>query len=237
VTANRRMSSSIAGGLAYTLGKTKGMTGTLTSVLDPRTRNYGYITGNSGDRRHILSFNWSWNLPKGSRVLDTAVMRGALDGWQLAGVGFVRSGLPSLVTYTTTDAGGTDTMGGGDAVRVTMLSGCNPFLSGSERTETRYFNTSCFVRTPRGEWGTNQPVVRQPGNKNLDLSLSKSFHMGTKTLQVRADAYNALSVTTRTVTTAAQFDATGNQVNSDFGRLALPTDEARQVELSLKWIF
>ena len=128
-------------------------------------------------------------------------------------------------------------MGGGDPVRVTLVDGCNPFLSSNDRTENRYFNTSCFVRTPRGSWGSNQPVIRQPGNKNLDLSLSKTFRAGQRRFQVRADAYNALSVSTRSVTTGAQFDAAGNQVNSDFGKLALPTDEARQVELSVKFIW
>jgi hypothetical protein len=242
VTANRRLAHGIAFGTAYTLGKTRGMTGLLPTFLDPRTRNYGYVptgaTGASGtDRRHILSFNWSWFLPKGSTVWNNAVTRGALDGWQFAGVGFVRSGTPTLVSWTTTDAGGTDTMGGGDPVRITVTSGCNPILPRGERTENRYFDTSCFVRTPKGQWGTDQPVIRQPGNGNLDLSLSKEFHTGKSSLLVRADAYNALSVSTRTVTTAAQFDAAGNQVNSDFGRLALPTDEARQIELSLKWRF
>ena len=53
----------------------------------------------------------------------------------------------------------------------------------------------------------------------------------------RPDAYNALKVNTRTVNVAATFDPQGRQTNSDFGRLALPTDEARQIELSLKYSF
>jgi hypothetical protein len=73
---------------------------------------------------------------------------------------------------------------------------------------------------------------------NLDLSISKTFVLRRNhRLQFRADAYNALGISTRTVNTAAQFDPQGNQVNSDFGRLALPTDEARQIELSLKYTF
>jgi hypothetical protein len=79
--------------------------------------------------------------------------------------------------------------------------------------------------------------VRQPGNMNLDLSLSKSFGLKRGRLQFRADAYNALGVSTRTVNIAAQFDPQGRQVNAEFGRLALPTDEARQIELSLKYSF
>ena len=77
--------------------------------------------------------------------------------------------------------------------------------------------------------------VRQPGNRNLDLSISKSFVLKPgHRLQFRADAYNAFGISTRTVTTTARVDPQGRQVNSDFGRLALPTDEARQIELSLK---
>ncbi len=137
-------------------------------------------------------------------------------------------------------------MGGGDPVRVSMVAGCDPILSRGERSEDRWFDTSCFIRTPVGSYG-DSPVnnIRQPGNYNLDLSMSKSFvlHHGHR-LQFRADAYNALGVSMRTLNTAttttnttAQFDPQGRQINSDFGRLALPTDEARQIELSLKYSF
>ena len=89
VTANRRLTRGLAFGTAYTLAKTNAMTGALTMFLDPRERLYGY-TGT--DRRHILSFNATWNLP--NTGLSNAILRGILDGWQLAGVGFVRSGTP-----------------------------------------------------------------------------------------------------------------------------------------------
>jgi hypothetical protein len=71
---------------------------------------------------------------------------------------------------------------------------------------------------------------------SADRSKSSVLRRGHR-LQFRADAYNTLGISTRTVTTAAQFDPQGRQVNSDFGRLALPTAEARQIELSLKYSF
>jgi hypothetical protein len=235
VTANRRLTGGLAFGTAYTLAKTKTMTGALTMFLDPRERLYGYA---GTDRRHILSFNATWNLPKTG--LSNAVLQGILDGWQLAGVGFVRSGTPDSVGFQTTDAGGTDTMGGGDPVRVTMVPGCNPILPRSERTEERYFDTSCFARTPRGSYG-DAPVngLRNPGSKNLDLSLTKDFKLGSRQqIQFQMQVYNALSVANRSLaSTNAQFDPAGNQVNSDFGRLGLPTDEARQIELKLRYRF
>ena len=130
-------------------------------------------------------------------------------------------------------------MGGGDPVRVSMVAGCDPTLSRGDRSEARWFDTGCFVRTPVGSYG-DSPVnnIRQPGNYNLDLSMSKTFALGRgQRIQFRADAYNALKVSTRTMNIAVTFDPQGRQVNSDFGRLALPTDEARQIELSLKYSF
>jgi len=237
VTANHRLSGGLAFGTAYTLAKTMSMINALTVYLDPRDRLYSY---DASDRRHILSFQGSWNVPKGSQLVDNGVGRAVLDGWQLAGVGFWRSGIPATVTYTTTDANGTDTIGGGDPVRISMVAGCNPLLSRGERSEERWFDTGCFFRTPIGSYG-DAPLnnVRQPGNMNVDLSMSKTFPLGARghRLQIRADAYNAFRVTTRTVNVAAQYDPLGNQVNSDFGRLALPTDEARQIELSLRFSF
>ena len=236
VTANHRLSGGLAFGTAYTLSKTNSMINALTVYLDPRERLYAY---DANDRRHILSYQGSWNVPNGSKLWNNAVGRGLLDGWQLAGIGFWRSGTPSTVTYTTTDNGGTDTMGGGDPVRVSMVAGCDPSLPGGQRTDDRWFDTGCFIRTPVGSYG-DSPLnnVRQPGNMNLDLSISKTFVLRRNhRLQFRADAYNALGISTQTVNTAAQFDPQGRQVNSDFGRLALPTDEARQIELSLKYSF
>ncbi len=43
--------------------------------------------------------------------------------------------------------------------------------------------------------------------------------------------------TVRVSLTGFRYDPPGSQVNSDFGGLALPTDEARQIELSLKFMF
>jgi hypothetical protein len=235
VTANRRFTRRLGFGVAYTLSKTKDMEGNLPVYLDPRARQYDYA---NNDRRHLLSMNATWDLPDGSALWNSTVTRAVLDGWQLAGVGFLQSGTPSAVGFSTTDAGGTDTMGGGDPVRVTMT--CDPILSRGERTDERWFNTSCFARTARGDIG-NAPrqMIRQPGTKNLDLTLSKTFPIGSggRELQLRVEAYNAFNVANRTVDTDAEFDPAGNQVNPTFGQLELPTGEARVIQLSLRFQF
>jgi hypothetical protein len=233
LSANRRFNHAFAFGSAYTLSRAKDMQGNLTSYLDPRERLYDYA---DTDRRHILSFHGSWDVPGASG--GNGLTRALLNGWQLAGVGFAVSGAPAAVTFTTTDAGGTDTIGGGDPVRVNLT--CDPNLSRGERSESRWFDTSCFARPGRGEVG-NAPrqMIRNPGIANLDLSLSKSFPAGGsgKVLLFRLEAYNALGLTTRTAITTAQFDPQGRQVNAAFGTLNLPTGEARVIQLSLRYRF
>ena len=235
LSANRRFNRAFAFGTAYTLSKAKDMQGTLTSFLDPRERLYDYA---DTDRRHILSFHGSWDLPRLTAAWSNGLTKAVLDGWQIAGVGFAVSGAPAAVTFTTTDAGGTDTIGGGDPVRVNMT--CDPKLSRGDRDENRWFDTSCFARPARGEIG-NAPrqMIRHPGIANLDLSLSKSFSAGGngKVLLFRVEAYNALGLTTRLAITTAQFDPQGRQVNAAFGTLDLPIGEARVIQLSLRYRF
>jgi hypothetical protein len=82
-------------------------------------------------------------------------------------------------------------------------------------------------------------VLRQPGDKNLDLSLTKSFQVhGGQRLQLQIQAYNVLSVANRTLaSTTPLFDPAGNQTSTTFGTLGLPADEARQIEIQLKFKF
>ena len=237
VTANHRLTGGLAFGTAYTLSKTMSMINALTVYLDPRERLYSY---DASDRRHILSFQGSWNLPKGSHLVNNRVGRAVLDGWQLAGVGFWRS----------------RHAGDGDLHddrrhrrRHDRRRRSGPGLDGlgmrsapaARRTQRGTLVRHRLLHPDAGRQ-LRQLAAEQPppaGNKNLDLSMSKTFPIGSHghRLQFRADAYNAFSVTTRAVNVAAQYDPLGNQVNSDFGRLALPTDEARQIEVSLKFSF
>jgi hypothetical protein len=238
-TANRRFSDGFSFGFNYVLSVNKDLGGVVIypEVFgDSRTRNYDYA---GADRRHIGSLNFTVDVPDASRLWDNAVIRAAFDDWQFAAIWLFQSGAPSGVTYATTDANGTDTMGGGDPVRITVIPGCNPQLPSDARTEERWFDTSCFARTPRGDIGNSpRQVIRQPSRQNVDFTLSKSFEIdGRRRIQIRAEAYNVFKLTTRDADTTAQFDAAGNQLDPNFGRLNLPESEARVVQLSLRFQF
>ena len=132
------------------------MEGTVPLYHDARAYLYDYA---SFDQRHALSLNYIWQLP-GSRW-SHPVVRALISGWLIAGTTSFGTGRPAGVTFSTSDSA--DILGGGDpgTVRVT----CDPNLSRGQRTEERWFDTSCFARPARGDEGnaSRRAQIRLPG--------------------------------------------------------------------------
>jgi hypothetical protein len=94
-----------------------------------------------------------------------------------------------------------------------------------------------------GDYG-NAPrnSVRRPGLKNWNLALFKNFQIsGRRSFQYRLEAYNVLnSVQFQDVDRTARFDATGAQINANFGTaigIANPTRPPRVLQMSLRFNF
>ncbi len=144
----------------------------------------------STDVRHTLAASYEWKLPfgRGQRWLAgcRGVCQAALAGWQLNGIVNMRSGLPVNVIRN----GG---VVGYEGLRPNVSG--DPNLDGSQRTLTRYFDTSAFSTaglgaTQPGTAGRN--ILRGPGFINADLSLFKEFPLREQTrLQLRLEAFNA----------------------------------------------
>lgn len=217
VQLNRRFTKGLQFGFAYTLSRVKDQTdtdgGTVSTYLD---RDYD-VAG--FDQTHVFVFNYTWDLPKGSRLLGGGwLARGLLDGWQFSGITAIASGAPLSITYTTAD--GADTTGGGDSIRPNING--SPNLSSGDRSFTHWFDTSVFSRPAKGEFG-NAPrnPVRGPGTHNWDMSFFKNFRMGGRAaLQFRWEMYNVFNHPQGlAVDTTARFDAAGNQTNARFGQV------------------
>jgi hypothetical protein len=233
VTANRRFSRGLSYGGAYTYSRTLDVGTTLPLYRDTREFLYDY---SNNDRRHLLSVNFTWNLPAGSRAWNNVVTRALLDNWQFAGVGLYASGAPTGVGFTTTD--NADILGGGDGNRINVT--CDPNLSSGDRTFNRWFDTSCFARPPKGDAGNaKRQVVWLPGSRNWDLTMSKNIPLGhaDRRLQFRAELYNAFNLTNwTTVDTTARFDTAGAQISPTFGQVT-GAGEPRVIQLSLRFQF
>ena len=237
VTANRRFARGFQFGLAYTWSKAMDYTDTDgggVAVYRPlRVWNYGKA---GFDQTHIFVLNYTWDLPKVSRVWNHAVARHLLDNWQLSGITSFVSGQPSGVGFSTTD--GADITGGGDGARI-IVTGKAPLPHGQRKFE-KWFETSVFRRPPRGDYG-NAPkdVFRLPGVNNWDLSLFKKFPVKgeERYFQFRWEMYNAFNHTQYSdVDATARFDPQGNQVNARFGQVT-SARSPRVMQGSLRFTF
>ena len=237
VSANRRYSRGLQFGLAYTWSKAMSETdddrGGTPNYRSRRVWSYGKA---GFDQTHILVLNYTWDLPKASRIWNRSLVRGVFDGWQVSGVTAFTSGTPRGISFSVD--GNPDLTGGGDGARVWVTG--NPILPRGERSAARWFDTSVFAVPRRGEVG-NAPkdVIRLPGTANLDLSIFKNFKLRSESryLQFRWEIYNVLNHTQFSdVNTNAIFNAAGAQSNREFGRVTSARDP-RTMQLSLRVTF
>jgi len=236
VGVNRRYTSRLQYGIAYTWSKAMGISDQDGGGL-PMFLNYrDYLYGKLGfDQTHVFVFNYLWSLPNAEMFRGNKVSRGVFHNWELAGITTFSSGTPLGINFSRTD--GIDRTGGGDNPRVYMTQ--NPILGSSERSFSKWFNTSAFAPPGVGQFG-NAPrdVFRGPGINNWDFTVYKNFPMGEKArFQFRWEFYNMFNHTQWAgVDNNARFDPQGNQVNGQFGQVISARQE-RQMQLSLKFEF
>ncbi|MCC6856969.1 MAG: TonB-dependent receptor [Bryobacterales bacterium] len=237
VAVNRRFTTALQFGLAYTWSKAMDFSSTDQSVVATYAPIRVWNYGKSGfDQTHNLTINYMWDVPRLGRYWNHPAVRAIFDNWQVAGFTAFVSGLPGGVGFTTVD--GADITGGGDGARI-VVTGKAPLPHG-DRTFTRWFDTGVFARPPKGSWG-NAPkdVIRLPGVNNWDISLFKNFPIRSESryLQFRWEMYNAFNHTQfQSVDTTARFDPQGNQVNTRFGQV-IAARAARVIQASLRLAF
>ena len=172
-------------------------------------------------QRFVASINYALPFAKHAK----GFVKYVLGGWELNSITALQTGLPFYVTST--DFSNTATTFGGRPNRI-----CNGNLPASQRTVTKWFDTSCFAQAPLNTYGNGGVFyLDTDGNKNEDLGLFKDFNFTEhKRLQFRYEAFNLFNNTNYTLPR--------NNVStpSTFGKIAgaLP---ARVMQLSLKLYF
>jgi hypothetical protein len=183
-----------------------------------------YGTGHNNSQLHNLVVSYTWDVPNGSRLWNSWLTRGLLDGWQFSGDTAVVtgdwSGVSNVSTTDNFDFTGGDVAArpnvSGDVVCSTGNCDPTPGAGGS------YFNIDAFSRPAgRGDIG-NAPVTffRLPKIVISNMSIFKNFRIGqNKRIQFRWEAYNVFNqVNWSSINTTAQFNAAGQQVNANFGQ-------------------
>jgi hypothetical protein len=225
VQVNRRYIKGLQFSVAYTFSKALGISDEDGQISFPgRDVKKFLYAPNSYSQTHNLVVNYTWDLPKASRLWNNGLVRAVFDGWQLSGENAFVSGDWDEVVLRRLDGADAEqffgsTAEGGRERRFRPLLVGDP--QAGPHTFEQWFNTSAFARpTDRFDYG-NSPrnVFQLPGINNWNLSFFKNFSMGSRRkLQLRWEMYNVLNHTQfREVNHDAEFDASGNQVNANFG--------------------
>jgi hypothetical protein len=244
VQLNRRYIRGLQFAVAYTLGKTitDGTSGNppgQNSLRPGKAWNEGPATST---QLHNLVVSYTWDVPNGSRMWNTWLTRGLLDGWQFSGdTGLVSGDWAGVANVSTTDnfdftgsEVGARPNVSGDVVCTTGNCDPTPGAGGS------YFNIAAFSRpTGRGDIG-NAPVTfyRMPKIVLSNMSVFKNFRLGGgRRIQFRWEAYNVFNqVNWDELNTTAQFNAQGQQVNANFGQ-ATRARAARVMQGAIRFTF
>ena len=149
VTASMRPWHGVSFGGFYTLSKTMSSVQLMNNTTQGGAQNATRLADEYGradtDQRHVfsMSVNWELNYYKGG----SGVLRGILNGWNIAPIVKLRTGLPFTVTNNNVDAN----LDATPATDRAQLVG-DPHLD--HPTDTQWFNTAAFAQ--------NRVVVGHP---------------------------------------------------------------------------
>ncbi|MCU1325374.1 MAG: hypothetical protein JWN34_744 [Bryobacterales bacterium] len=232
-TANRRYTNGLQFGVTYTFSKAMDYA-SLPTYRSFREWSYGKA---DFDQTHVFVANYSYDLPKFSKLVSNRLTRVALDNWQLSGITTLASGTPQTVGQSTTS--GIDFTGGGDGQRITVIG--DPRLAHSDRNVNHFFDTSMFKMSGLNDAGNAaRDIYRGPGLIVSDATLFKNIPISgeKRALQLRWEVYNILNhANFSSVDNTARFDpATGAQTNATFGK-ATAARNPRLMQVSVRFSF
>lgn len=142
----------------------------------------------TGDIPNVFVASFTYDLPfgKGKRFNPGGIAGKILEGFEVAGVIQLQSGIPIAVTQVTNF----NAFAGFGTQRPNLV--VDPNLPSSERTTARFFNTAAFTIAPQFTLGnSSRNSVRGPQYRNADVALIKRTYFGENlNIQFRAEVFN-----------------------------------------------
>ncbi len=176
------------------------------------------------DVRHSFRANFTYPIP----AHRDGVAGVLLNDWQVGAIVALASGSPFYLRAPS--AGRTFLF---SALRVDLKPGGNdnPVLGGPEK----YYDATQFAMPVPGTLGNvRRNTIIGPGLQDVSLSLIKRFQFAqTRSVEFRAEAFNALNHANFAPPPYNAFDTSGN-VLADAGRIRRTVTPARQIQFGLK---
>jgi Carboxypeptidase regulatory-like domain len=185
--------------------------------------------------RLVMSFVYDLPFGRGHKLLGgiPRAVNAAVGGWQVNGIATFQTGTPIILTQTQNNTGI------GSSGQRPNNNGTSAKITGGTKDQrvNQWFNTSVFSFAPPFTFGNvprTLPDVRNPGVRNLDLSLFKNFRFkeGRINTQFRIEAFNATNTTLFAAPGAVVGDPALGVVSGQN-----PNVNPRQVQIALKVIW
>jgi hypothetical protein len=220
ITADRRFTSGLGFGVAYTFSKN------IDDIKTPYDAFHANLMKSlaAADRTHLLNMNFIYSLPFLQNRRDLA--GNVFGGWQLSGVIFFRSGSPLSVTDSTDIAG----VGPGSAAAPWDLVG-DATAPGERGLNNLWFNPSAFALPSAGRFGTaGINLLRGPAFQNWDAALFKTFRIVERlSSEFRFELFNFPNH-------PVLDNPSTNPRSGSFGKLTSKSGQ-RNMQLGLKFLF
>ncbi len=226
LSVERRFSSGLQFGVAYTYSHAEDNSSDLTDVLPNAYDDKGYRGTSDLNRPHVLILNYIYEIPflKGNRTIAHRL----LGNWDLSGMNQWQSGAPFSIRNTAEIAG----VGTGSGNQFwNQVSDPGDVQRTPFTTSAVWFNRNAFARPANGTWGL-QPRngLMNPGFWAFDVGLRKNFPVAEKQrLQMRFEFFNILNHPNWN-------GANSNPTSAQFG-LVTSKGGSRTIQLAVKYIF
>ncbi|MCL4401214.1 MAG: TonB-dependent receptor [Acidobacteria bacterium] len=233
-TLRKQFSRNIAFQVAYTLSRAESN----TSVYNDQNDLSLDMARAAFDRTHRMIANFDYQLPA---VQAGRFVRGLLNGWSVAGIVIMQSGLP----ITLTDPAGGAVYGRAGTSTVTLCPNASPSMlataGGIQSRLNSWVNTAAICGPPAlgsdgsTGYGNSAPsIMNGPGQVNTDFSLGKRTRVGglrdNSELAFRVEFYNALN--------HPQFANPGATFGTaTFGVITQTSVAPRLIQFGLKYLF
>ena len=239
VKLNHRLSKGFQGGLSYTFGHAIDDVQDygIFSTQPQDNNNLRAEKGNSSnDIRQSLSYQLVYDLPfgKNRKFLNgvTGATGAIVNGWQLSGVGTIRTGIATSVLI------GVNTFGNANLTNQRPNAVAGVDIYAANKNNDHWLNPAAFSLPAPGTFGNlGRNIFYGPGYAQEDLMLAKNMVLRDKAaLQFRAEVFNIFNHPNFDVPSATFNTSTFGQVLNTFGR-TFGGGVARQIQLALKLRF